>query len=313
MARRRAWQMAGGQRTCSLARHRAGACGQRVLQPWQDDERGFAGQCWQEAGKQEAGRVRRGVEATLLGGVCAFALLLWFPLTKSHWFESHEADSYVLRAVAYLEGLRSGELLPRWAGDMYGGFGCPFFIFYPPLVYGLAAVSAPLLGSVLAGLKAVALLATLTAGVSLYLLARQETGRPDAAALAAAVYLAAPYRVWDLYGRGDLAEYTALGFLPLALYGYRRAAAEPVLRRSARFAALGALAHALSVFSHTLLGFYGSGVFVGHCRWPVAARRAPARGAAGRGLCLCAGAERRVHAAGRGGEAPGAHRHHAHW
>jgi hypothetical protein len=206
--------------------------------------------------------VRRAVEVTLLCGVCAFALLLWFPLTRSHWFQSHEADSYVLRAVAYLEALRSGELFPRWAGDMYGGFGCPFFVFYPPLVYGLAALSAPLLGSVVVGLKAVALLATLSAGVSMYLLARQETGRPDAAALAAAVYLAAPYRLWDLYGRGDLAEYTALGFLPLALYGYRRAAAEPVLRRAARFAALAAVAHALSVFSHTLLGFYGSGALL---------------------------------------------------
>ena len=190
------------------------------------------------------------------------ALFLWAPLLDVEWFSSHETDAYVSRTVQFLAGLHDGSWYPRWAPDFYGGYGSPFFVFAAPLVYAIGAVLIASLGSVLAALKAVALLASLLAGLGMYALVRHETSREDAGLFAAAVYLAAPYRITDLSVRGALAEFFALGVLPVVIWAYRRSASEPDRFRAARFAALAALTHAALLLSHTLMGLWGTQLLV---------------------------------------------------
>lgn len=190
--------------------------------------------------------------------VAAVAIAQCLPLWQVHWFDSHESYSYVLRVVEFEAALRQGDLYPRWASDFYGGYGSPFFVFYAPLVFAGAASLSALFGSAVAGLKLWIVLASVAAGTGVYTAIKAETQRADAALLAALVYLGSAYRLDDIYVRGDIAEYTALGILPWAVAAYRGVARSPSTEVAAYRAALAVGVHAALLFSHAVVGLWGT-------------------------------------------------------
>jgi hypothetical protein len=180
------------------------------------------------------------------------------PLGWLDWFTSHEMVSYVVRTVEWAVELRAGAIYPRWCPDFYGGYGAPFFVFHGPVVYALAGfLHATVLGPFWA-LKVVVLLASVVAGVGSYALVFGETRDRDAALLGAAAYLAAPYRLGDLYERGDLAEFTCIALLPLVIALYRAAAREALPGRSQRLAVAASVVHAIMIMTHPVLGLWGT-------------------------------------------------------
>jgi hypothetical protein len=197
--------------------------------------------------------------------VAMVALAQCLPLWGSHWFDSHEHSAYVLRVVEFESALRQGDLYPRWASDFYGGYGSPFFVFYAPLVFAGGAAGSALLGSAVLGLKLWISLASIAAGVGVYVAVQTETRRADAALLAALAYLASSYRLADLYVRGDLAEYTALAILPWAIWGYRRIGRALPAEDGVVAALLAASAHAGVLFSHAIMGLWGTLLIGGVC------------------------------------------------
>lgn len=178
------------------------------------------------------------------------------PLWQHHWFNSHEGYSYVMRVVEFEAALRHGDFYPRWASDFYGGYGAPFFVFYAPLSFAGGAVFSAVFGSAVAGLKAWLTLASIVAGLGAYAVVKAETRRPDAALLAALLFLAAPYRLTNIYVRGDIAEYTALAFLPWAVWGYRGIAQALPLELAPRRAVAAVLLHAALLFSHAIMAMW---------------------------------------------------------
>ncbi|MDP9001697.1 MAG: 6-pyruvoyl-tetrahydropterin synthase-related protein [Myxococcota bacterium] len=185
------------------------------------------------------------------------AALCW-PLAQYYWFESHEGYTYVVRVAEYADAIRGGDLYPRWLPDFYNGYGSPYFVFYAPLLFGVSAVLAILTGSPVIGLKLCILFATMAAGIGMYKAVHGETRRVDAALLAAAAYLGAPYRITNVYVRGDLAEYTALSLLPWAIYFYRALSCEPAAERAVRFGFGAAICHGATILTHTITGFWGT-------------------------------------------------------
>jgi uncharacterized membrane protein len=197
--------------------------------------------------------------------VAAVAIAQCLPLWQVHWFDSHESYSYVLRVVEFEAALRRGDLYPRWASDFYGGYGSPFFVFYAPLVFAGSACLSALLGSAVAGLKLWIVLGSIAAGAGVYTAVKAETQRSDAALLAALVYLGSAYRLADIYVRGDIAEYTALGILPWAVAAYRSVARTPSAEVAARRAGLAVGAHAALLFSHAVIGLWGTLLLAALC------------------------------------------------
>lgn len=215
--------------------------------------------------------------------VCAIAIALWWPHTSVFWFDSHERFDYVSRTVEYRDALGRGELYPRWSPSFYGGYGSPFFNFYAPVVYWLGGALALATDSPTVALKLVVLLGSLCAGLGAFLLVQLETKRADAAFAAACLYLAAPYRLANVDWRGDLAEYFALGMLPIALWSYRRIARAERLQQLPGRALCAVLAHAVLICSHTLTGLWGTGFALVIVLLSVAqliARRSPERASA---------------------------------
>jgi hypothetical protein len=160
-----------------------------------------------------------------LGGLALLTLLAGLPLLQFQIMGGHDALEYLPRAAEFYEGLRAGQWFPRWAPDLSGGYGQPFFSFNPPLFY-YASAFFHVLGFSFVAAQNLALLALLgLGGLGMYLLAAGFFG-PRGGLVAAVAYLFAPYLLVTLYVRHALADFSAMAFLPWAFWGLYRFARE---------------------------------------------------------------------------------------
>ncbi len=153
---------------------------------------------------------RSGLVAALVLMVPAIALYL----LTAPWPDTPDGLFHLHRVRALAEALRLGVLYPRWFPDFAFGYGYPVLNFYAPLFYYPPALLH------LAGLDVItAVRLTLAAfyalsGWAAYWLLRCWT-RPVPALLGAILYLAFPYRLYDLFVRGALPEFAAFLWPPL--------------------------------------------------------------------------------------------------
>jgi 6-pyruvoyl-tetrahydropterin synthase-like protein len=156
----------------------------------------------------------------------------------------------LVRLAEWRQALVEGQVPPAWAPDLYGGFGSPVFLFYPPLAKALEAGLSMLLPSLQAAAVAASLAALLAAALGAAAMgsaALEDAGTAGAPRIAALVLVLQPYVLADLLVRNAQAELLALALLPLALAGLLRADRKP--RQAALWLAL---AVALVTLTHPL-------------------------------------------------------------
>ena len=181
----------------------------------------------------------------------AAALILVIPaalplIAPGYFFDAHDAHHSVFYLVEYDQGIRDGVLWPVWNPDHAVGFGYPLWLIYAPLAYAAAEVFHLLGLGFTAAVKATWALGFLLGAWGAYRLARRWWG-PAAALAAAAAFAYAPYRLVQIYVRGDLAEFIALALAPWVLLAFARLWDQP----GPRPAALAALALAALTMTHT--------------------------------------------------------------
>ena len=150
-----------------------------------------------------------------------FSIFAITPLLRPEFFATHDMLAPVYRVLELDTCLRDGVLFPRWFPDLYGGRGSPFFNYYSPFSYYVAEVFHIAGFSYINSVKACFSLSFVLSGVFMYFFARDKVGEYPAV-LAAVLYMYAPYHLYDVYIRGDLAESFAFVFLPLILYSLER-------------------------------------------------------------------------------------------
>lgn len=218
----------------------------------------------------------------LLAGVLLLPCVL--PLFQVDWFDSHEGLSYPARAVEVTRCWGDGMWSARWFPDLAGGRGYPFLSFYAPMSFwtagGLHAAGLPVTTS----WKVVVCLATILGAVGAYRLARQATGREGAAATAL-LWSYAPYRLRDLWTRGDLAELLALAWLPWALAATIDVVRRPDARTVLRAGAWGAAA----IVSHNIAGLHAGLAMAAASICALVSRRAEPRWKRRAGAAVVAG------------------------
>lgn len=180
--------------------------------------------------------------------------VLW-PLWSTDWWVSAEGLRYPIRAGALSENLWAQGAHPRWIPEAGAGLGKPYFNYYAP---GFAYLCLPFswIGPV-GATKLVILLVTCAAALAAFSLGR-DWGGLRGGCLAALICVAAPYPVFNLYTRGDLAEYTANHLGAVMLLVLWRLINGGVTWRGA----LGcALLFALVVIQHNISALVLTGVF----------------------------------------------------
>jgi hypothetical protein len=161
-----------------------------------------------------------------------------------------------MRLVEVARCWADGHWSARWFPDFYAGQGFPFLSFYAPLFFLLAGLAHAAGASLPLALKLPVLLGAGAGAAGAYRLTRLATGR-SAALVAAAIWTYAPYRVRDIWIRGDLTEFLAAGLLPWSLLAVLRLGR----RRSPRDVVIAAAAVALPIVTHNILGML-TGVLV---------------------------------------------------
>lgn len=166
-------------------------------------------------------RARWPVLAIAIVALAVMAPELVFGLTVS--------DSYrfnLLWPDQFGDLFRSGQLYPRWLPRSWGGAGSPVFYFYPPLFFWVTALIQSLSGGSLPVERAVPLASTVLLGTSGFAMrAWLRTLVSDRRALAGAMlYMLTPYHLYDLYGRGALAEASAYATVPVIMLALARLA-----------------------------------------------------------------------------------------
>ena len=199
------------------------------------------------------------------------------PLLLSGFAEGHDWLLELVRVSQYQEALAAGSVPPAWAGDLYGGYGSPIFLFYAPLfLFGASSIAA-LTGSVFTGAEGMLLLVLAVGAWSMHrattsILAEVEPGRRRTAAdIASCLYLLSPYLLANLYLRNANAELTALALAPAVLVGFEAS------RRNEPWGPAGlSLAMALVILAHNLTAlwvFAAALLFVGFLPPPPGATR----------------------------------------
>jgi hypothetical protein len=205
-------------------------------------------------------------------GLClalALALVAAAPfLTRPGLPRQTDTELHVYRAAELGHTLRAGVFYPRWAPDLYYGYGYPIFNYYASLTYYLANAFDLLPGvDIVGGVKAVFVLGLVLASAGAYLLGREFSGFVGGV-LAAASFTFAPYVVFiDPHARGDLAEHFALCLLPVGLYAFHRLMSGAGGGRGALLGSV--LSLAAIVFSHNLMGLIAGVLLFGYWVWLV--------------------------------------------
>ncbi|MCS6827124.1 MAG: hypothetical protein NZ553_10965 [Caldilinea sp.] len=197
----------------------------------------------------------------LLIAAAAALALYW---GTSPWPDTPDGLFHLHRVRALAEALQMGVLLPRWFPDFAFGYGYPVLHYYAPLFYYPPAL-LHLMGMELLTAMRLALALWFGASALAMMALLRCWARPVIAAAGTVVYLAFPYRLYDLFVRGALPEFAAFFWLPLIAFSSFRlaqfAAAESVangfwalLRRllSSRWFALTALAWTGLALTHNL-------------------------------------------------------------
>jgi hypothetical protein len=146
------------------------------------------------------------VALPLLGLALMLPALLWGPGT------THSHQYNYLWTQHFGREMAAGHFYERWLPASFEGIGSPAFYFYPPFAYwmggGLNAIGIP----VLTAINLTGLVLLVASGLAMY---RWLAARGTRPLLGAALYMAAPYHLHDIYVRGALAEAAAFVWLPL--------------------------------------------------------------------------------------------------
>jgi hypothetical protein len=225
-----------------------------------------------------AGHVARRLRAIIIRGpgqwdwgfllAVALALLAAMPfLSRPGLPRGTDAELHVYRAAELGRSLDRDALYPRWAPNLYLGYGYPIFNYYAPFTYYLANLFSLLPGvGIVAGVKAVFVTGLVLASVGTYAFGRTLFGIGPGL-LAAACFVFAPYVVFiDPHARGDLAEHFAISLLPVVFFAFDQL----VSRKATPGTFAGSvLSLAVLVYSHNLMALVGAGLLGAYWIWGI--------------------------------------------
>jgi hypothetical protein len=178
---------------------------------------------------------------------------VWPIIRTGDWFVSHQAYRYPYLMELFQASFLAGHVYPRWLPELFGGYGYPTFLFYPPGFWFLALPFALVLPNVIHAMYAALVALFWLGGVGAYRLGRLTLGRWPAL-FCAVVFLSMPSLVVSLYLRGSLSELAAMLLCPWVFFRLLRLKQALELGRSATWPAV-CLAAALAamVTMHLLI------------------------------------------------------------
>ena len=193
-------------------------------------------------------------------GVILLIILAMLPAVRAlaipGFYTSHDGVTHTARIANFSLALAEGQIPPRLAPKLFGGFGFPIFIFIYPLPYLLGslihAAGIPFTDS----FEIVIGTSFLISALTMFFFIKELFGLWPAF-ISALFYTWAPYRLSQIYVRGAVAENFAYLFVPIVLLSLLRLSKKPELK----WTTVGSLSFAGMLLSHQLVSLMFLPVF----------------------------------------------------
>ncbi len=130
-----------------------------------------------------------------------------------YFYDGHDSQAHIVRLQQFDKAIKSGQIPPRWAPDLYAGRGYPVFIFAYPLPYFIAEGLHFSGFSLAVSLKLTFVLAYLASLLGMYFLAG-FTG--------AILWGIAPYMFVKILITGSLGVVVAFAFIPWFFFAVKQ-------------------------------------------------------------------------------------------
>ena len=151
-------------------------------------------------------------------GLVVLCLPAIAPLLTGRMIESDDGSIHLYRSVVLEHSLLvDGWLYPRFSSGLAYGYGTSLFNFFPPTVYYIPVLIHQLGLSFISAWLAAMVLYTVAGAAGMWLLSRAVAGE-IAAWVATAVFVYAPYTLFNMVTRGSLNEHSAWMILPWLLW-----------------------------------------------------------------------------------------------
>lgn len=153
-------------------------------------------------------------------GIPALALLASFPIFTDYIINGADSGFHILRmeflAKSIAEGIIPARVEPMWLyGHGYASslFYCDTFLWIPAL---LRLIGLPML----IAYGGYVLFVNFSTAIISYISFKGMFQNKLVGMFGCMLYTLAPYRIYNIYNRGAVGEYTAMIFLPLVCYGF---------------------------------------------------------------------------------------------
>lgn len=133
---------------------------------------------------------------------------------SSKLFDTHDLEYHAARVANYYLALRDYQVPPRWSGNLNYSFGLPTFIFAYPVPYFFSALLFSLTKSIQLSINIYLLLAWMSGGLGMYLLAINKTKNEIYSIIVSLVYISAPYTLLNFFERGAFGEIAFFSLIP---------------------------------------------------------------------------------------------------
>ncbi len=161
---------------------------------------------------------------------------------------TYQAGDLTLHSIflqSFFENLREGILIPKWAGGLCGGHGCPVFLFEYTMPFYIGSFFHFLGFSYLNSMKLFLATSYMLSGITMYIFLKDEFNKRSAF-IGALLYLFAPIHLMEMHFRVSVGTDAAFIFIPLVfLFAKKSLTGKPL------FILLGAFNFLFLILSHS--------------------------------------------------------------
>lgn len=183
--------------------------------------------------------------------IIIIGIILSISLNQIQIRDTHDGSLHMLRLIGTKDTLEIGQFPPLINQNYCNGAGYAMNLFYPPIVTYLPLLIKLFTPTYILALKCFGAICIILSGITMYQFVYQVTKKRSIALFSAIFYMAAPYKLANIYRRFAIGEFTAMVFIPLVFLGLYNLFEQD--KKKHYFIAIGAIGLMLS---HTVTTLY---------------------------------------------------------
>lgn len=151
--------------------------------------------------------------------IVLLGIVLTIPLFTMNLSELNEFRIHIIRITNIKETIKQGIFPPFISNNHMMGFGYALNIFYGPITTYIPILISMITNTNTMALKIFTLFTVILSGITMYICSYEITNKKSVGLISALIYMAAPYKLTDIYVRNAVGEYTAFIFIPMIFLG----------------------------------------------------------------------------------------------